>query len=94
MKKMNFFVMALLCLCTMAIGFVACSDDDDNSTVPNLGTPPYEAVSGKYNVTTSGSPYESIELGPAATTSSPLAAAVMPFPHRQHCSPDARATVS
>ena len=37
---MNFFVMALLCLCTMAIGFVACSDDDDNSTVPNLARLP------------------------------------------------------
>lgn len=63
MKKMNFFVMLFLCLCTMTIGFAACSDDDNNPTAPNLGTPPYEAVSGKYNVTTPDSPYESIELG-------------------------------
>ncbi|HIZ00984.1 MAG TPA: DUF4595 domain-containing protein [Candidatus Bacteroides merdipullorum] len=63
MKKMNFFVMVFLCLCTMTIGFSACSDDDNNPTAPNLGTPPYEAVSGKYNVTTPDSPYESIELG-------------------------------
>lgn len=60
---MNFFVMVFLCLCTMTIGFAACSDDDNNPTAPNLGTPPYEAVSGKYNVTTPDSPYESIELG-------------------------------
>ncbi len=63
MKKMNFFVMALLCLCTVAIGFTACSDDENPVTAPDLGTPPFEAVSGKYDVTSDGSPYESIELG-------------------------------
>lgn len=59
MKK-NYLWMMVLTLFT-AIGFVACSDDDN--TLLNLGTPPYEAVSGKYNVTTPDSPYESIELG-------------------------------
>ena len=29
MKKMNFFVVALLCLCTLATGFIACSDDEN-----------------------------------------------------------------
>ena len=43
MKKMNFFVMALLCLCTMAIGFVACSDDDDN-VWPGNSTRYYSAL--------------------------------------------------
>ena len=62
MKKMNFFVMALLCLCSLAIGFTSCSDDDNSVTPPDLGTPPFEAVSGKYDVTSTGSPYESIEL--------------------------------
>ena len=62
MKKMNFFVMALLCLCSLAIGFTSCSDDDNSVTPPDLGTPPFEAVSGKYDVTSAGSPYESIEL--------------------------------
>ena len=40
---MNFFVMALLCLCTMAIGFVACSDDDDN-VWPGNSTRYYSAL--------------------------------------------------
>lgn len=63
MKKTRFFMVALLCLCSMAIGFMGCSGDDDNITVPDLGVPPYQSVSGKYDVTSSGSPYESIELG-------------------------------
>lgn len=62
MKKMNFFMVAMLCLCTLAIGFTACSDDDNPVTPPDLGTPPFEAVSGKYDVTSADSPYESIEL--------------------------------
>ena len=54
-------VMALL---FMATGFTACSDDDDNGGgTPSLGTPQYEEVSGKYAITSQGSPYESIELG-------------------------------
>ena len=62
MKKMNFFMVAMLCLCTLATGFTACSDDDNPVTPPDLGTPPFEAVSGKYDVTSADSPYESIEL--------------------------------
>ena len=41
------------------IGFTACGDDEES--LPPLN-PTFEAVSGKYTVTTSGSPYESIEL--------------------------------
>ena len=63
MKKMNFFMVAMLCLCTLVTGFTACSDDDNSVTPPDLETPPFEAVSGKYNVTSADSPYESIELG-------------------------------
>lgn len=39
----------------------SCSDDDDNG--PVMTPPQYESVSGKYEITASGSPYESIELG-------------------------------
>ena len=59
MKK-NYLLMMVLTLFT-AIGFTACSDDDESGV--NLGTPPFEAVSGKYDVTSANSPYESIELG-------------------------------
>lgn len=61
MKKNYLLMMVLMLFST--IGFTACSDDDNNSSAPDLGTPPFEAVSGKYTVTSSGSPYESIELG-------------------------------
>lgn len=61
MKKSKLFFMAMALLC-MATGFTACSDDDDQN-VPNLPTPQYEQVSGKYTMTSTGSPYESIELG-------------------------------
>lgn len=48
-SKLIFMVMALL---FMATGFTACSDDDDNGGgAPNLGTPQYEEVSGKYAIT-------------------------------------------
>ena len=57
--------MALL-LTGTAIGFASCSSDDEvtptNSNV-TLPTPPYEAVSGKYEITSAGSPYRNIELG-------------------------------
>lgn len=59
MKKTFFGWMAFL-FC-VAIGFTACSDDE-NGTI-DLGTPPFESISGLYTVTSSGSPYESIELG-------------------------------
>lgn len=39
----------------------SCSDDDNNG--PVMTAPQYESVSGKYEITASGSPYESIELG-------------------------------
>lgn len=62
MKKINMLFMALAMMFTAA-GFTACSDDDNGGGAPDLGTPQYEDVSGKYEITTSGSPYESIELG-------------------------------
>ena len=50
-------------VCT-AIGFVSCSDDNEGGTGNiDLPTPPYESVSGKYEITSASSPYESIELG-------------------------------
>ena len=59
MKKTFFGWMAFL-FC-VAIGFTACSDDE-NAPI-DLGTPPFESISGLYTVTSSDSPYESIELG-------------------------------
>lgn len=63
MKKLNLLFMAMTML-FMAASFTACSDDDDNSGDGgiNLPTPQYEQVSGKYTITSPGSPYESIEL--------------------------------
>ena len=45
--------------------FTACGSDDDGEGIGNidLPTPQYEQVSGKYEITQAGSPYESIELG-------------------------------
>ncbi len=40
----------------------SCSDDDEDEKI-SVGTPKYEAISGKYTVENSTSPYESIELG-------------------------------
>lgn len=55
--------MALMLICT-AVGFASCSDDDEGGTGNiDLPTPPYESVSGKYEITSASSPYESIELG-------------------------------
>ena len=55
--------MALMLVCT-AIGFASCSDDNEGGTGNiDLPTPPYESVSGKYEITSASSPYESIELG-------------------------------
>ena len=63
MKKLNLFFMVMAML-LMGAGFTACSDDDDNNGgAPDLGTPQYEGVSGKYAITAAGSTYESIELG-------------------------------
>ena len=61
MKK-NYLLWVALMLFS-AIGFTACSDDNSGVYAPDLGTPPFESVSGLYTVTSSGSPYESIELG-------------------------------
>ena len=57
MKKNFIFTLILMLFAT--VGFMACSDDDE----ANLPTPSFEAVSGKYTITTDGSPYQSIELG-------------------------------
>ena len=61
MKKNYFLWMALLLF--SAIGLTACGDDNEGTGAPDLGTPPFESISGLYTVTSSGSPYESIELG-------------------------------
>ena len=42
--------------------FTSCSDDNDGDG-PVMTPPQYESVSGKYEITASDSPYESIELG-------------------------------
>mgnify|MGYP001775886250 CR=1 FL=1 len=57
MKTKNILATMLMLFAT--IGFTACGDDEES--LPPLN-PTFEAVSGKYTVTTSGSPYESIEL--------------------------------
>lgn len=62
MKKLNLFFMAMTML-FMAASLTACSDDDNNGGGgADLPTPQYEQVSGKYAITSEGSPYESIEL--------------------------------
>lgn len=62
MKKLNLFFMAMTML-FMAASLTACSDDDNNGgRGADLPTPQYEQVSGKYAITSEGSPYESIEL--------------------------------
>lgn len=61
MKKMYFFMMTVF-LSFLTVGFTACGDDEGVSA-PELPTPAFEKISGKYSVTASGSPYESIELG-------------------------------
>lgn len=53
----------IFCLATLSVGFASCGDDDDNGEDLSLGTAPYEGISGKYNVTTASSKYQSIELG-------------------------------
>ena len=63
MKKIKLLVIAAAMMLTAA-GFTACSDDNEGGIGNiNLPTPQYEQVSGKYEITSAGSPYESIELG-------------------------------
>ncbi len=62
MKKIKLLVIAAALMLTAA-GFTACSDDNEGGIGNiNLPTPQYEQVSGKYEITSAGSPYESIEL--------------------------------
>ena len=61
MKKIYFF-MTMVLLSFLTVGVTACGDDE-NVSAPDLPTPAFETISGKYNVTSAGSPYESIELG-------------------------------
>lgn len=49
------------CIITLSVGFASCGGDDDDDV--NLGEAPYEGISGKYNVTTASSKYQSVELG-------------------------------
>lgn len=64
MKKIKLLAMAVAMMFT-ATCFTACCSDDDGEGIGNidLPTPQYEQVSGKYEITQAGSPYESIELG-------------------------------
>ena len=55
----NFWYIAVLLLFFTPI-LTSCGDDDGSIS---LGTPKYESVSGKYNITSPGSQYRSIELG-------------------------------
>lgn len=63
MKKFKLLAMAAAMMLT-ATCFTACGDDEggDIGNI-DLPTPQYEEVSGKYEITSAGSPYESIELG-------------------------------
>lgn len=61
MKKNYFLLMALLFV--SAFSLTGCSDDEGGTTPPDLDPPVYASSSGKYTVTSSGSSYESIELG-------------------------------
>lgn len=54
MKKMYFFMMTVF-LSFLTVGFTACGDDEGVSA-PELPTPAFEKISGKYSVTASGSP--------------------------------------
>lgn len=62
MKKFKLLAMAAALMLT-ATCFTACGDDEggDIGNI-DLPTPQYEEVSGKYEITSAGSPYESIEL--------------------------------
>ena len=62
MKKIKLLAMAAALMLT-ATCFTACSDDEGGGIGNiDLPTPQYEEVSGKYEITSAGSPYESIEL--------------------------------
>ena len=53
-------LLTLMCMLFAFAGFTACSDDDEQGSLP---APSFAAVSGKYNILDSSSPYQSIELG-------------------------------
>lgn len=62
MKKFKLLAMAAAVMLT-ATCFTACGDDEGGGIGNiDLPTPQYEEVSGKYEITSAGSPYESIEL--------------------------------
>lgn len=62
MKKFKLLAMAAAMMLT-ATCFTACGDDEGGGIGNiDLPTPQYEEVSGKYEITSDGSPYESIEL--------------------------------
>lgn len=58
MKKTNFLLLSVF-LFFLSISVVSCSNDDG----VDLETPKYESASGKYIISSVGSPYSSIELG-------------------------------
>ncbi len=62
--RRSYLLLFILMLTGMTLGLTSCSSDDDEGVGNiDLPTPPYESVSGKYEITSSSSPYESIELG-------------------------------
>ena len=60
MKTLKNFWYIIVALLVCAPAMTSCGDDDEGFS---LGAPEFESVSGKYNITSPGSPYESIELG-------------------------------
>lgn len=61
MKKIFQLMATLFIVAATSVGFVSCSDDDDDEGI-NLGEQPFESISGKYGVNNTSSGYESIEL--------------------------------
>ena len=64
-KRLYLLLTAAAVLLCLPVSLTSCGSDDDDGVAgsTDLPTPQYEEVSGKYTVTSPGSPYESIELG-------------------------------
>lgn len=61
MKTFRLFGL-LLTAVLLSCNLASCSDDDDEGGKPNLETPAFESESAKYEITSAGSAYKSIEL--------------------------------
>lgn len=62
MKKHFAYLLLLSIVAGLGFAMTSCSSDDDNGGAPALPTPAYEESSAKYDITSSGSAYRSIEL--------------------------------